>query len=150
MSEIKELKAVKKSVKKEVKKEVKKTAAKAAPKKVAKKEVKKAVAKKAAKKSVKKSVSQSEILLRHIFPDIEIIEGNPFTEGVPDKINVSLSYKMNTGNYENISFQSSITINLKKGADVGLAIDQAYDFVAAKISEKALEVKNKKRGNQSE
>lgn len=115
----------------------------------------KKTAKKAAKKAAKKtggrtarSKVQEEVKVVHIYPDVEIVEGSRFTEGVPSRLNVSMSYKMTTRQYENMTYQASITLDLKKGADVELATDQAFDFVSKEIGERVMATRKKMSGNQ--
>lgn len=113
-----------------------------------KKSAKKTAAKKAARQPAQKK-SQEEVRVVHVYPDVEIVEGSQFTEGVPSRMNVSISYKMTTKAYENMTFQSSISLDLKKGADVALASEQAYNFVAKEVIDRVNGTRAKMKGNQS-
>ena len=111
--------------------------------------------KKATKKTAKKAVKstpakkQEEIKMVHVYPDVEIVEGSQFTEGVPSRMNVSIAYKMTTKAYESMTFQSSISLDLKKGADVALASEQAYNFVAKEVIDRVNGTRAKMKGNQT-
>ena len=81
------------------------------------------------------------------YPDIEVDEKSEFTEGVIRSVNRTLSIKVNTGDFENSSVSSSLTMDLKKNADIDKAIQQLDKKNAESLKPhiKALQAERKKK-----
>lgn len=62
-----------------------------------------------------------------------------FTDGIPTSLHVSFGMKVNTGNYESVNPTAGFSMELKEGADLDRAFEQAFNFVEAIVLEKAKE-----------
>lgn len=66
-----------------------------------------------------------------------------FTEGEPTTMNVNISGKLTTLQYENVSYGASISLDLKKGADLDVAYEQGFTFLESVLVGRVKAVREK-------
>lgn len=57
------------------------------------------------------------------------------------KVNVTLGYTLNLGNFQSLRFDLGIVDSRRDGETVGEAFERVYSFVEAKLGEKVAEAK---------
>jgi hypothetical protein len=63
-------------------------------------------------------------------------------ENEQTKINVTLGYTLNLGNFQSLRIDLGVVDNLRDGENINVGFDRVYNFVEAKLTEKIKEAEN--------
>lgn len=63
-------------------------------------------------------------------------------ENEQTKVNVTLGYTLNLGNFQSLRIDLGVVDSLREGEGINAGFDRIYNFVEAKLTEKIKEAEN--------
>lgn len=97
----------------------------------------------AAKRKAKAAKTPPTMVIEVVKKEPEFALNSTFKEGNPSLLNCSMSVKLTTRQYENISFGASLSMELRPGADLFAAEKEIQEFLGAAIRPRIQTIREK-------